>query len=105
MAENINLQNYNYTVIHRWTKKGQNLIDNYERGLRQKKTSLSQCYGHCSQFKQRAFNYCEKMCLDLNGYNLVITSYNCTAFCVAFMVPSWNALFYITKDYNYCILL
>jgi hypothetical protein len=107
MEKNINLKGYDCVVVHAYTRKGQNFLNNYnyQRNSRNRKTRLSQCYGRYSVWKDQAWCYCEKMCKELEGTNLVITSYNGWAFSVAFTIPKWNVIMYITKDYNYCILL
>ena len=68
-------------------------------------TKLEDVYGRYSAAKARAFEYCERLCDELNGYDLCITGHNSMAFSVGFEFPHPETgevcLAKITKDYNY----
>lgn len=69
--------------------------DNYE---------LWHVYGSYSSAKINAFNYCERLMNDLNGWGLRIISHNIMQFTVGFEFdhPETGELCfaYITRDYN-----
>ena len=81
----------------------------YDRAGRPMPWRLYQVYGSYSQAKQRAWDYCWKLCNKYNGTNFCITSYNSFSFCVAFdflhpetgeymtarITPSYNHAYYV----------
>ena len=71
--------------------------------------SLYDVYGHYSEYKYNAMEYCRNLMNDLNGYNLKIISHNSMQFTVGFEFAdpeTGECMFaYITKDYiRYCYL-
>lgn len=71
--------------------------------------SLEECYAHYSDAKREAFNYCKRMCDDLNGFNFGISGYNCMSFTVMFDFahPKTGELMraHITPTYNHLYFL
>lgn len=66
--------------------------------------TLSDVYDSWSAAKERAYDYCRRLCEDLNGWDFCITGSNCMTFSVMFDFehPDTGELMraYITKDYN-----
>lgn len=71
--------------------------------------TLADVYGRWSRAKQNAYDYCKRMCDNLDGWDFCITGSNCTCFTVMFDFehPETGALMRakITKDYNHLYYL
>ena len=101
------MKNVNYSKIHNYT------FYFHPKAVAPRKSqsfnSLDECYGHYSQAKQKAFNYCKHMCDDLSGFNFSISGYNCMAFSVMFDFkhPETGELMrvHITPSYNHLYFL
>lgn len=70
---------------------------------------LADVYGSWSSAKQRAYDYCQRLCGDLDGWNFHITGSNSMCFTVMFDFehPDTGELMRarITKDYNHLYYL
>lgn len=49
------------------------------------KTTLHECYGSWSWAKEHAYNYCKRLCEEMNGYGFKIIGYNTCMFSVGFI--------------------
>ena len=65
---------------------------------------LGDCYKSLSSRKIKAFEYCEKLCAELGGWDLRIIGYNTMVFSVGFEYPDTDTgvvcFAYITRDYD-----
>lgn len=82
-------------------KAHQRSINHY--GIR----DLNDCYTKPSQAKIQAYDYCENMALNYQSNDYTITGYNSNQFSFSFTFKHYGKLYlaYITKDYNYLVLL
>lgn len=66
---------------------------------------LSDVYGSYSTAKERAYNYCTKLCDRFNGWGFQIVGHNCMTFSVQFKFENplngCIMLAHITRDYNH----
>lgn len=71
--------------------------------------TLDDVYGSCSVRKRSAYDYCLRLCHDLDGWNFAITGANCFLFSVTFDFahPDTGELMraHITKYYNHAYYL
>lgn len=84
-------------------------MDHYSDYLRASATMLSQVYGKYSKAKADAYDYCLRLCRDLDGHDLRIVSSNVYHFSVGFRFTDKETgkekFAYITRDHNsYCEL-
>ena len=67
-------------------------------------TSLFDCYSRPSYAKEKAFNYCRKLCDTLKGHDLYIAGYNSQLFTVVFRfthpTTAHECIAFITKDHD-----
>ena len=67
--------------------------------------NLSDVYGTYSVAKERAYNYCRKLCDRFNGWGFQIVSHNINTFSVQFAFENplngCIMLAYITRDHNH----
>lgn len=65
-------------------------------------TDIFQAYGNPSAAKIRAWDYCKRLCKEMNGHDLIITGKNCMKFsaCFKFEDAGKPCYCYITKDYD-----
>ena len=82
--------------LNRDTKRAENWLDAEVEGYR-----LSDVYGSYSKNKEDAFQYCEDLCKEENGWGLCIISYNTFSFTVKFTTDA--GVYIITKSNNYFI--
>ena len=65
---------------------------------------LSDCYRRPSYAKEKAFNYCLKLCDALKGHDLYIAAYNSQFFTVVFRfthpTTAHECVAFITKDHD-----
>lgn len=66
--------------------------------------TLNDCYKKPSVAKQRAYDYCVRLCNELNGKYFAIRGANCMTFSVHFIFKFDEKYYYchITKSYNHC---
>lgn len=71
-------------------------------------------YDRYSPRKEMAYDYCRKMCIDLDGFNFAITSHSPFTFCVMFnfvhpetgelmrahITPRYNHLYHVRRHTN-----
>ena len=62
-------------------KRQQNILEAYNRS---DLYYLGECYGRCSWAKQRAYDYCRRLCDDMHGWGFTIISYNTCMFSIGF---------------------
>lgn len=66
---------------------------------------LSDVYDNYSVAKERAYNYCSKLCDRFNGWGFQIVGHNCMTFSVQFKFENplngCIMLAFITRDYNH----
>lgn len=90
------------TQLKTGSKTAQKAVRNYALAVGQE--SLSAVYGRYSEAKAKAFDYCRRLCSDLDGWGLRITSYNTMIFTVGFyFVNEFGVvcMAYITPSYDY----
>lgn len=66
----------------RSNKRAIQITEQYERATA---TRLSDVYGRYSDAKQRAFDYCQRLKREHNGYDMRILSHNTFVFTAAFL--------------------
>lgn len=65
--------------------------------------TLWEAYDRPSVNKERAWSYCENLCREMKGHDLLISSRNTMVFSVVFQFEDENgkpAVAYITRDYD-----
>lgn len=82
--QKINVGDYTLTQITA-PKRKQAIINNYlysikHYGLR----TIYQAYVKPSYAKVQAYNYCARLCVALDGYDLTVVSFNCFKFTCSF---------------------
>jgi hypothetical protein len=65
---------------------------------------IYKAYKNPSIYKVRAWQYCQRLCAELNGWDLIISAHGCQTFSVVFTYehPETGVISYayITRDYN-----
>ena len=99
------------TQIENTARRDQNIArQNAEYAYRNRRwtyTDIYDAYSRPSREKIRAWEYCQTLCADVGGWDLIISSRNTFRFSAVFKFedPETGALCYgyITADYNrYC---
>lgn len=82
-------------------RRAKTKIPEYEKSYY---TSLDDCYERYSHAKARAWNYCEELCKNHDGWGLRIISYNMSIFTAGFQFndPETHVrmFMYITPSYD-----
>lgn len=88
------------------TKQAQHFISAYEHNLsRNNGDSLYEIYGHFSNEKQKALEYCKSLKNQLEGWQPCFTGHSCDTFSYGFLFIKDNKTYlaYITYANDYCI--
>lgn len=86
-----------------YTVKQKDLNDYYQRWLNSTENTIYKAYGRPSKYKVRAFERCEDIRDEYNGYSLRITGHNSSQFTAAFTTDT--DFYVITKDNIYVMPL
>lgn len=82
-----------------YTAKQKDLNDYYQRWLNSTENTIYKAYGRPSVYKVRAFERCEDIRDEYNGYSLRVVGHNCSTFTAAFTTDT--DFYVITKDNIY----
>lgn len=82
-----------------YTAKDKDLNDYYQRWLNSTENTIYKAYGRPSVYKVRAFERCEDIMHEFDGYSLRIVGHNCSQFSAAFTTDT--DFYVITKDNIY----
>lgn len=67
-----------------YTAKQKDLNDYYQRWLNSTENTIYKAYSRPSQYKVAAFERCEDIMREFDGYSLRIVGHNCSVFSAAF---------------------
>ena len=82
-----------------YTAKQKDLNSYYQRWLNSTENTIYKAYGRPSIYKVRAFERCEDIMHELDGYSLRIVGHNSSVFSAAFTTDT--DFYVITKDNIY----
>lgn len=82
-----------------YTAKDKDLNDYYQRWLDSTENTIYKAYSRPSQYKVAAFERCEDIMREFDGYSLRIVGHNSSAFSAAFVTD--DTFYVITKDNIY----
>lgn len=82
-----------------YTAKQKDLNDYYQRWLNSTENTIYKAYGRPSVYKVRAFERCEDIMHEFDGYSLRIVGHNSSQFSAAFTTDT--DFYVITKDSIY----
>ena len=82
-----------------YTAKQKDLNDYYQRWLNSTENTIYKAYDRPSVYKVRAFERCEDIMQELDGYSLRIVGHNSSQFSAAFTTDT--DFYVITKDNIY----
>lgn len=85
------------------TKAQQILVNNYLLHLMHNPIrSIYEAYKSPSWAKERAWEYCEQLCKEKNGKNLIVCNFNTMVFSAGFefVENGIRHIAYITRDYD-----
>ena len=82
-----------------YTAKQKDLNDYYQRWLNSTENTIYKAYGRPSVYKVRAFERCEDIMHEFNGYSLRVVGHNSSQFSAAFTTD--DTFYVITKDNIY----
>lgn len=86
-----------------YTAKQKDLNSYYQKWLNSTENTIYKAYGRPSIYKVRAFERCEDIRDEYNGYSLRIVGHNSSAFSTAFTTDT--DFYVITKDNIYVMPL
>ena len=86
-----------------YTAKQKDLNDYYQRWLNSTENTIYKAYGRPSVYKVRAFERCEDIMQEFDGYSLRIVGHNSSQFSAAFTTDT--DFYVITKDNIYRMAL
>lgn len=86
-----------------YTAKQKDLNDYYQRWLNSTENTIYKAYGRPSVYKVRAFERCEDIMNEYDGYSLRIVGHNSSQFSAAFTTDT--DFYVITKDNIYRMAL
>lgn len=86
-----------------YTAKQKDLNSYYQKWLNSTENTIYKAYGRPSIYEVRAFERCEDIRDEYNGYSLRIVGHNCSAFSTAFTTDT--DFYVITKDNIYVMPL
>lgn len=78
-----------------YTAKDKDLNDYYQRWLNSTENTIWKAYSRPSRYKVAAFERCEDIRDEYNGYSLRIVGHNCSTFSAAFTTD--DTFYVITK--------
>lgn len=82
-----------------YTAKDKDLNDYYQRWLNSTENTIYKAYSRPSRYKVAAFERCEDIRDEYNGYSLRITGHNSSQFSAAFVTD--DTFYVITKENIY----
>lgn len=82
-----------------YTAKQKDLNRYYQKWLNSTENTIYKAYGRPSIYKVRAFERCEDIMYEYDGYSLRIVGHNCSTFTAAFTTDT--DFYVITKDNIY----
>lgn len=82
-----------------YTAKQKDLNDYYQRWIDSTENTIYKAYGRPSVYKVRAFERCEDIMREFDGYSLRIVGHNSSQFSAAFTTDT--DFYVITKDNIY----
>lgn len=86
-----------------YTAKQKDLNSYYQRWLESTENTIYKAYGRPSVYKVRAFERCEDIMHEFDGYSLRIVGHNCHQFTAAFFTDT--DFYVITKQNIYVMPL
>lgn len=82
-----------------YTAKQKDLNSYYQRWLNSTENTIYKAYSRPSRYKVAAFERCEDIMCEFDGYSLRIVGHNCSTFTAAFTTD--DTFYVITKDNIY----
>lgn len=82
-----------------YTAKQKDLNSYYQRWLNSTENTIYKAYSRPSRYKVAAFERCEDIRDEYNGYSLRVVGHNCSTFTAAFTTD--DTFYVITKDNIY----
>lgn len=82
-----------------YTAKDKDLNDYYQRWLNSTENTIWKAYSRPSQYKVAAFERCEDIMHEFDGYSLRVVGHSCSTFTAAFTTD--DTFYVITKENIY----